>query len=102
VRLASGISLALLLAARGSAAERSPASPTAASTVANTAASASAATTPAQCAATVASALGQVGARVYHEAATGGNVSQAIHRVQSSTALRSAVGSGNISLLFAS
>ena len=42
---------------------------------------------PASCATTVASTLGTVAARVYHEAATGGDVAQAVHRVQSSTAL---------------
>jgi len=47
------------------------------------------------CAATVAGTLGTVSARVYHEAATGGDVAQAVHRVQSSSALAAAVGSGN-------
>jgi hypothetical protein len=50
---------------------------------------------PAGCATTVASTLGTVAARVYHEAATGGDVAQAVHRVQSSSALIAAVGSGN-------
>ncbi|HZL48942.1 MAG TPA: hypothetical protein VFC30_08000, partial [Solirubrobacteraceae bacterium] len=36
-----------------------------------------------------------VAARVYHEAATGGDVAQAVHRVRSSTALAGAIGSGN-------
>jgi hypothetical protein len=52
---------------------------------------------PASCAATVASTLGTVAGRIYHEAAAGGIVAQAIHRLQSSSALRSAVNSGNAS-----
>ena len=51
--------------------------------------------TPSSCATTVASTLGTVAARVYHEAATGGDVAQAVHRVQSSSALAAAVNSGN-------
>lgn len=43
----------------------------------------------------MAATLGTVAGRVYHEAATGGNVAQAVHRVQSSAALASAVNSGN-------
>jgi hypothetical protein len=50
---------------------------------------------PAACATAVASTLGTVAARVYHEAATGGDVEQAVHRVQSSTALAEAIDSGN-------
>ena len=49
----------------------------------------------AACATAVASTLGTVAARVYHEAATGGDVAQAVHRVQSSTALAGAIHSGN-------
>jgi hypothetical protein len=52
-------------------------------------------TSPASCATTVAGTLGTVAARVYHEAATGGDVAQATHRVQSSTALTAAIDSGN-------
>jgi hypothetical protein len=48
-----------------------------------------------ECAATVAHTLGTVAGRVYHEAATGGIVAQAVHRLQSSSALRSAVNAGN-------
>lgn len=55
-----------------------------------------AATPPsASCATTVADTLGTVAGRVYHEAATGGDVAQAVHRVVSSSALRSAIDSGN-------
>jgi hypothetical protein len=43
----------------------------------------------------VAHTLGTVAGRVYHEAATGGVVAQATHRLQSSSALRSAVNSGD-------
>jgi hypothetical protein len=52
---------------------------------------------PASCATTVASTLGTVAARVYHEAATGGDVAQAVHRMQTSTALAGAVNSGSSS-----
>src|ERR1700691_2204081 len=50
-------------------------------------------TTPvsAGCAATVAGMLGTVAGRVYHEAASGGDVAQAVHRVVSSSALQNAV-----------
>ncbi len=50
---------------------------------------------PAACTTTVAGTLGTVAARIYHEAATGGDVAQAVHRVQSSSALAAAVNSGN-------
>jgi hypothetical protein len=50
---------------------------------------------PASCATTVAATLGTVAARIYHEAATGGDVAQAVHRVQSSSALAGAIDSGN-------
>jgi hypothetical protein len=43
----------------------------------------------------VASTLGQVAKRIYDEAATGGDVAQAVHRVQSSTALVRAIDDGN-------
>ena len=49
----------------------------------------------AACAATVAGMLGTVGERIYHEASTGANVSQAVHRVQGSSALASAIGRGD-------
>jgi hypothetical protein len=64
------------------------------STASATAASA-ASPAPAACATTVAGTLGTVAARIYHEAATGGDVAQAVHRMQSSSALVSAVGSGD-------
>ena len=56
-----------------------------------------AATTPtsAGCATTVAGTLGTVAARVYHEAATGGDVEQAVHRMQTSTTLAAAVNAGD-------
>jgi hypothetical protein len=56
-----------------------------------------AAIAPASCASTVAGTLGTVAARIYHEAATGGNVAQAVHRVQSSATLASAVAGDNAS-----
>jgi hypothetical protein len=49
----------------------------------------------ASCATAVAATLGTVAARIYHEAATGGDVAQAVHRVQSSTALAAAIDSGD-------
>ena len=49
----------------------------------------------ASCATTVAGTLGTVAARIYHEAATGGDVAQAVHRMQSSTALAAAVNAGD-------
>jgi hypothetical protein len=82
--------IALLLAGCGSAAATRSAVPVAS-------VGTSAAIVPAECAGTVASALGEVGERIYREAATGGNVEQAVHRLQSSAALASAVRSGNAS-----
>lgn len=55
----------------------------------------SASAQPATCAATVAGTLSEVAGRIYHEAATGGDVAQATHRVTSSSALASAIDSGN-------
>lgn len=49
----------------------------------------------AACASTVADTLGTVGERIYHEASTGGNVDQAVHRVQHSSALAGAIDSGD-------
>ncbi len=43
------------------------------------------------CAALVARSLGEVGARIYHEASSGADVQEAVHRVQSSPALARAV-----------
>jgi len=56
-----------------------------------------AATAPASagCATTVAGTLGTVAARVYHEAATGGDVEQAVHRMRTSTALAAAIDAGD-------
>jgi hypothetical protein len=65
--------------------------------LARSAAASSSTTTPppTSCATAVASMLGTVAARVYHEAATGGDVAQAVHRMQSSSALVGAIDSGN-------
>ncbi len=89
-----------LLAGCGSAtATRPVASATApragAATAPSTSAAASATPAPGSCAATVASTLGTVAGRVYHDATAGGIVAQARHRLQSSSALRSAINSGN-------
>jgi hypothetical protein len=59
--------------------------------------STTAAGAPAGCAATVAGTLATVAGRVYHEAATGGDVAQATHRVRNSGALVSAINAGNAS-----
>ena len=47
------------------------------------------------CATAVAATLGTVAARIYHEAATGGDVEEAVHRIQSSSALTGALDSGD-------
>jgi hypothetical protein len=52
-------------------------------------------TAPAGCAETVAATLGGIASRIYHEAATGGNVAQAVHRLRSSAALSRAVSAGD-------
>ncbi len=49
------------------------------------------------CARLVARSLGEVATRIYHEASSGADVQEAVHRVQSSTALARAVASGNAS-----
>jgi hypothetical protein len=51
--------------------------------------------TPSTCAETVAATLGTIAARIYREAATGGIVGQAVHRLQSSAALARAVSAGD-------
>ncbi len=58
-------------------------------------ANATATGTPAQCASTIAHTLGTVAGRVYHEANAGSIVAQAVHRLQSSSALKSAVDADN-------
>ena len=47
------------------------------------------------CAQAVAATLGEVAKRIYREASNGGDVEQAVHRLQSSSALASAVAAGN-------
>ncbi len=78
---------------RANGAATAPANSSAAPVPAHSAA----ASTPAAstCAATVADTLSEVAGRIYHEAATGGDVAQATHRVVSSSALASAIDSGN-------
>ncbi|HEY2283977.1 MAG TPA: hypothetical protein VGH60_10560 [Solirubrobacteraceae bacterium] len=91
-----------LLAGCGSATATRPIASTRATAPTGGAATAPSASTatnttpaPASCAATVASTLGTVAGRVYHEAAAGSIVAQAVHRLQSSSALKSAVNSAN-------
>jgi hypothetical protein len=70
--------------------------PTSSSTVPVPASSATASTPAAStCAVPVADTLREVAGRIYHEAATGTDVAQAVHRVVSSSALASAIDSGN-------
>jgi hypothetical protein len=66
-----------------------------------TATSTGPALTPSQCAATVASTLGEVGERIYHAAASGDDVAEAVGRVRSSTALASAVAGDDASAVAA-
>jgi hypothetical protein len=49
------------------------------------------------CAAQIARTLGEVAGRIYHEASSGADVAEAVHRVQSSTALRAAISTSNAS-----
>lgn len=79
--------LLLCCAACGAKSERaSTAAPAAARTAASSQAS---------CPEAVAATLGTIAARIYHQAATGRNVGQAVHRVTSSTALIAAARAGN-------
>ena len=94
----AGAVLAVGLAACGStkatASGNRPTVPATTSTAATTHTAATPAAAPlptATCASTVAGALGQVAQRVYHAAASGDDIAQAVGRVQSSTALASAI-----------
>ena len=89
LRLLAIATVLVLLAGCGSTTSTSSGSPASAT--------AAAATAPASasCATIVAGTLGTVATRVYHEAATGGDVAEAVHRMQTSTALADAVNSGN-------
>ncbi len=68
---------------------------TRAATATGAVATSSATVAPSVCAATVAETLSGIAGRIYHEAATGGNVAQAVHRVQSSGALAAAIRAGS-------
>src|SRR6185437_8372504 len=48
------------------------------------------------CAEAVAATLGTIATRIYHQAATGRNVGQAVHRVTSSTALIAVLRGGRV------
>jgi hypothetical protein len=52
---------------------------------------------PTSCPEAVAGTLGGIAGRVYHAAATGSNVAEAVHRLRSSTSLATAVRSGDAS-----
>ncbi len=98
MRLLATCTVLGLLAGCGSAtATHSAATPPARGATESSASATTAASISAQasCATTVADTLGTVAGRVYHEAATGGDVAQAVHRVQSSSALQGAVNSDN-------
>ncbi|HSZ05779.1 MAG TPA: hypothetical protein VK778_11385 [Solirubrobacteraceae bacterium] len=98
--LAVGVSACGSSSATHSGATASTAAATPAANVATASTPTSATTptlTPAACASTVAGTLGQVGERVYHAAATGDDIAQAVGRVRGSTALASAIDSGNAS-----
>jgi hypothetical protein len=49
----------------------------------------------ASCAETVAATLGEIAKRIYHEASSGANVEQAVHRLRSSSTLASAISAGD-------
>jgi hypothetical protein len=93
--LAAGLLAAGLLAGCGSTTPTRTKATVAATEPKTTAKSTGAALTPGICAKIEADTMGTVAARVYHEAATGGDVAQAVHRVQSSSALAEAVNSGD-------
>ena len=88
-RLLAAFTTLGLLAGCGSASNASSSSPARAAVAGTTS------TAPTGCATAVSSTLGTVAARVYHEAATGGDIAQAVHRMRSSSALVAAVNSGN-------
>jgi hypothetical protein len=99
-RLAAGALAALLtlaLAACGSAKATAPRSAAVTATALTVASSSTPTAASAVCASAVAGTLGDVGKRIYREAASGGDVAQAVHRVQSSSALASAIAAGNTS-----
>jgi hypothetical protein len=91
--------LAASVAACGSstATNRTATAGTATAPTAPSASSAASTLTPTACASTVAGTLGEVAERVYHAAVTGTVVDEAVGRVQSSTALASAIDAGNAS-----
>jgi hypothetical protein len=95
--LATGLAACGSSSATGSATAVRTAATAAESASATALSSASTTTTtaPFACASTVAGTLVQVAERIYRAAATGGDVAQAVHRVQSSTLLASAIVAGN-------
>ena len=82
-------------AARAPATTAVSAESASATATASSPASTTTTTVPSTCASTVAGTLGQVAERIYHVAATGGDVAEAVHRVQSSTPLAGAIAAGN-------
>jgi hypothetical protein len=101
VLLAAGLAACGSSSATGSAAAARAAATTAAPaesasvTAPSPASTTTTTTAPSTCASTVAGTLGQVTERIYHVAATGGDVAEAVHRVQSSTLLAGAIAAGN-------
>jgi hypothetical protein len=95
--LAAGLAACGSSNATGRATATAAGSAESASATASSPASTTATTAPSSCASTVAGTLVQVAERIYHVAATGGDVAEAVHRVQSSTLLASAIAAGNAS-----
>jgi hypothetical protein len=98
VRHAAAVALGAYLLLACSACGAAPAAHTAASAsppAPSAPPSPTAPVSPASCTETVAGTLGSIAGRIYHEAATGSNVAQAVHRLRSSGALAAAVRSGD-------
>jgi hypothetical protein len=95
--LAAALCLASVLAACGSSSSKTGGSETLATlTLTSTSDGATTgAAAPADCATTVASTLGEVGQRIYRQAAAGRGVAEAVARVKRSPALASALASGD-------
>jgi hypothetical protein len=86
--------LSLALTACGSPRDNAPASSSAATPTSVTASTSIAGD---RCPTRIANATGEVAARIYREASSGADVGEAVHRVQGSRALRSALAAGSAS-----
>jgi hypothetical protein len=94
-RHATAVALGAFLLLSCSACGAAPAARTAAAVAPSAPSAPTAPQTPASCPETVAGTLGSIAGRIYHEAANGSNVAQAVHRLRSSTSLATAVRSGD-------